>query len=256
MQVEATRSVLELAELEAGNLKNNLELLGDTYDLTTHLESLYDALPHRCKFPLDVETNNAGHAAGINAHLMLLCRRELTTGMLMLLRGYRIDALFHLRRAIELCTYAAKMERHPAMSRTWLQAGESVENWEKFRDKFKKLFPEDDEELKRLYPAHDVASESMHSSVKAVAHYLSGKNRSEGFPAIGLFDIHSDTVLVASYIWIIDCHITILTKFEKVLAPYCPTLASWSQELYDAKVAFTAKYNQWLPQIQSFIEGA
>jgi hypothetical protein len=165
--LELTRSVSELADREAANLTQNLELLSDTYDLTTTLETLYNTLPKLCRFPQDFETNDAGHAAGVNAHLMLICRRELTSGILMLLRGYRIDSLFHLRKAIELCTYAAKMDRHPEMSRIWLQAGASVEDWEKFRDKFKKLFPEDDADLKRLYPAHDIASESMHGSIKA-----------------------------------------------------------------------------------------
>src|ERR1700678_71015 len=78
MQVE--RSVLKVATEEQKHVEKHLELFGDTYDLTTLLESLYDSLPPQCRFPLDVATNNPGHAAGINAHLMLICRRELTTG--------------------------------------------------------------------------------------------------------------------------------------------------------------------------------
>ena len=178
---------------------------------------------------------------------MLICRRELTTGILILLRGYRIDFLFHLRKAIELCAFAARMERHPEMSRTWLQAASSDEAWEKFREKFKKLFPDDDRELKHLHQAYDEASEAMHSSVRAVAHYLAGENKLAAIPHISVFDIASDHVLVATFIRAIDNHLTILTVFERILRPYAPSIAEWSQQLHAAKALFTAKCAQWLP---------
>jgi hypothetical protein len=197
MQSNPAKSVLKLVAEEQANLSRHLEVLGDTYELTTQLESLYDTLPKQCRFPLDVATNDAGHAAGINAHLMFLCRRELTTGILTLLRGYRIDSLYHLRKAIETCAFAAKMSRHPTMSRVWLQAGTSEDAWDKFRNKFVKLFPRDDRELAFLSGAFDEASEAMHGSIYSVAHYVLERRRTDAVPTIDVFDIGNDGVLVA-----------------------------------------------------------
>lgn len=152
MAGECTRSISELAAEEQRNVDRHLTLLGDTYELTTHLEALYRGLPRLCQFPPDVQTNDAAHAAGISASLLMyVCCRELTVGILILLRGYRIDSMAHLRKSIELCAFAAKMTRHPELSRTWIQAGISEDAWETFRAKFVKLFPRDDRELSFLY---------------------------------------------------------------------------------------------------------
>ena len=251
MSAKPTRSISELAAQEQKNIDKHLEYLGDTYNLTTQLEGLYDTFPPLCRFPMNVETNDAAHAAGINAHLMLVCRRELTVGILIVLRGYRIDSLVHLRKAIELCAYAAKMERHPEMSRTWIQAGTSDESWEKFRDKFKKLFPEDDRELTFLYGLYDEASEAMHSSIKAVADYLIADRRLESVPEIGIFDIRSDAVFVAHFFRAIDCHLTIIQVFQRILKDYVRGAETWLQQLTHAKEAFGEKHQQWLPVIQT-----
>jgi hypothetical protein len=254
MQPTQTRSILLLAAEEQANLdKNRAFLDGTTYDLVSWLELMYDSLYPLCRFPPDWETNDATHAAGINGHLMALCRREFTIGILTLLRGYRINSLFHLRKAIELCTFAAKMARHPKMSRTWIQAANSDEEWKKFRDKFIKLFPEDDPELTFLRIPHDLASEAMHGNVKAVAHYLAAKNKTDAIPHIGTFDILSDAVLIASFITTVDVHLTILTVFERILKDYVPDITLWSEELHNAKVSFTAERQRWLPLVESAI---
>src|SRR5437762_5206697 len=111
------RSVFRLAAEEAKNLDHTLALLGDTYNLASVAERLYDALPSLCRLPNDIETNERTCAAGINGNLVLICRRQLTLGTLTLLRGYRNDSLLHLRKAIEVCAFAAKMGRHPHLAR-------------------------------------------------------------------------------------------------------------------------------------------
>jgi hypothetical protein len=254
--MEATSAILQLAGEEQRNVEKHLELLGDTYDLNTLLENLYDTLPKHCRFPLDVATNDAAHAAGVNAHLMFVCRRELTVGTLTLLRGYRIDFLFHLRKAIELCAFAARMAKHPAMSRIWIQARTSDDAWEKFRDKFKKLFPKDDPELTNLHPSYDEASVAMHSSPVAVAQYLSGKRIIAAVPNIGVFDLTSEAVFIAYFIRAVHCHITILAVFERILKPYSGDTTAWSRRLHSAKVAFSAKHTQWTPLVQTGLKTA
>jgi len=247
------KSVLQLAVQEHANVEKHLELLGDTYDLISMVEALYDTLPGYCKLPLDVETNDSGFAAGINANLMLVCRRELTVGVLTLLRGYRVDFLFHMRKAIEFCAFAAKMARHPALSRIWFKAASSDEDWENFRNKFKKLYPPDDVELTQLYQLHDRASEAMHSSPKAVAHFLLSNTRIGEKYRVSLFDIRSDAVFMAYFIMMVHCHLTILAVFHRILKSYTGDTKDWEVRLLDAKIVHTRKHLQWTPLVQTGI---
>ena len=136
------------------------------------------------------------------------------------------------------------------MSRIWIQARVSDEAWEKFRDKFIKLFPEDDPELTNLYPAYDEASVAMHSSPVAVAHYLSGDRVVAAVPNIAVFDLASDPVFMAYFIVAVDRHLTILAVFERILKPYAGDTTEWSQRLRSARVTFSARRTQWMPLVQ------
>src|SRR5438093_674732 len=124
---QRVRSISVLSCEEQANVNKHLKLLGASYLLISLVELLYDTLPPMCRFPEDAATNKPAHAAGISAHLMWICRRQFTVGMLTLLRGYRVDALAHLRKAVELCAFAAKMTRHPDMSYIWIHANDSEE---------------------------------------------------------------------------------------------------------------------------------
>ena len=136
------------------------------------------------------------------------------------------------------------------MSRVWLQAGTSEEGWNKFREKFVKLFPKDDRELTFLSGAFDEASEAMHGSIYSVAHYLLEKRRTDAVPTSDVFDIGNDGVLVAQFIRTIDCHLTILIVFQRILKPYA-SVGAWSNQLDSAKASFGDKHQQWLPLVQS-----
>jgi hypothetical protein len=190
--------------------------------------------------------DDAGHAAGINAHLVLTCRRELTTGALVLLRSYRVDYLFHVRKAIEFSAFAARMARHPAMSRIWLAADLDTE-WEKFREKFKKLFPEDDPLLQALKPFHEEACQAMHGSIRAVALFFFRPSTTDPILNIGTFDITSEGLLVAYFLSLIHCHLIILTVFGRILTPYIPKIALWSEQLDQAKGFFEQARAYWGP---------
>jgi hypothetical protein len=218
------------------------------------VEGLYDTLPPMCRFPLDIATNDDAHAAGINAHLMMICRRQLTVGVLTLMRGYRADALAHLRKAVELCAFTAKMAKHPHISRTWLQAGNSDADFYKFRAKFTKLWPDDDPQVKSLEYTFDEASKAMHSSIYSVAHYWSDKRRVDGFPNIGVFDLTLDATFYAYFIRFIDCHLTILAVFQRILKRYTGDTSDWLRRLDESKIAFSAKYQQWMPTVATVIQ--
>jgi hypothetical protein len=240
----------------SGQAHKHLKLLEASYPLISLVELLYDTLPPMCRFPEDAATNKPAHAAGISAHLMWICRRQFTVGMLTLLRGYRVDSLARLRKAVELCAFAAKMTKHPDMSYIWIHANDSEEAWAKFRDKFVKLFPQDDRELNILGKFFDEASEAMHSNARSVAHYLSLQRRVVGFPNIGVFDVGSDAVFISYFIRFVDCHVTILDVFHRCLKKYAGQTKVWRQELHNTKVQLTAEHSKWMPFVQAGLDAA
>jgi hypothetical protein len=151
--------------------------------------------------------------------------------------------------AIEACAIAAKMARHPAMSRTWLHAGTSDQAMEAFRDKFKKLFPSDDKELSFLYAIYDDASKAMHGSIYACAHYMLETRRVAAVPTSDVFDILNDVVLIAHFIKAIDSHLTMLFIFERILKDSVPNIQPWSANLLKARDEFSKQYFKWRPLV-------
>jgi len=247
---DRTQSISERAEAEQSNVNRHLELLGDTYDLTSRIENLYASLPSTCRFPLDAANSDATHAASVSIYLIALCHREVTIEMHSLLRGYRNDSLFHRRRAIELCAYAAKMKRHPAFSRIWLNSGGSEEKREKFRQKFTKLFPADDPDLTFLSSAFEEASRAMHNSLTAIAHYFTIE-RMEEFPKVNLFDITHPAMLVATFLQAMACHLVMIRVFRGALGGYVVNGAGWEREFNSARSFLDEKGPQWVPMIKA-----
>ena len=166
IHVFQTRSVVRLAEEERKNLDHSIELLSGTYDLVTELEALYDFMPQRCQFPEDTNKNDATLAGRVNAHLIFMCRREFTLGTLTLLRGYLGDHRYHLRKAIESCAFAVKMTDSPHFARLWIRVGAGDDAFQKFRDKFKKLFPANDPLPAILGKHYDICAKATHRHVR------------------------------------------------------------------------------------------
>jgi hypothetical protein len=232
------RSIFTLAAEEEKNLSHSIRLLGDSYDLVTSLERLYDMLPRLCCFPKDAETNDATYAAVLTRELMRVCRRQLTLGTLTLLRLHRGDANLHLRKAIEICAYTAKMGKHPHMARLWMEARKDEKAFEKFREKFKKLFPQDDAEFAKLGHHYDECSRVMHSSIY-------------GGGGIDVFDTTQDATVIAFFFHITDAYLTMLRVFGHLLAAYAgEQIGSWTKELTMVEQTFRMKRHQWTPFIE------
>lgn len=247
------RSVFKLAQEEEKNLSRSIQVLGDTYDLVTSLESLYDMLPHLCRFPKDAETNDVTYAAVLTRELMRVCRRQLTIGTLTLLRLHRADANLHLRKAIEICAYAAKMGKHPHVARLWMEARKDEKAFEKFRRKFIKLFPQDDAELTKLGRHYDECSKVMHSSIYGVAGYFAAHLATGNQPGGGIeiFDTTKDATVIAFFFHITDAYLTMLRVFGRLLAAYGgEQMASWMGQLSAVEQEFRMKRAQWIPFIR------
>jgi hypothetical protein len=247
MDQEPLRSVSKLASEEAKNVEHNLALLGDTYVLITDLEALFDSLSHLCRFPRDGATNDATYAAGLSSLLMLVCRRQLTLGTLTLLRGHSGDSQLHLRKAIEACGYAAKLGSCPHMARVWMEARVDEEAFDRFRNKFKKLWPESDPQLSRLGQSFDRCSKAMHSSIYGVARYFAA-NVARGNQAgsgLDIFDITSDKMFIAFFFLVTRDYLTVLRVFGRLLEPYATGgITPWKENLNRVEEVFRLERDQ------------
>jgi hypothetical protein len=247
MSQEPFRSVSKLASEEAKNVEHNLELLGNTYVLIADLEALFDSLPRLCRFPRDGATNDATYAAALSSLLMLVCRRQLTLGTLTLLRGHSGDSQLHLRKAIEACGYAAKLGSCPHMARVWMEARVDEEAFDRFRNKFKKLWPESDPQLSKLGQGFDRCSKAMHSSIHGVARYLAVNVARGSQAGIGLdiFDINSDKMFIASFFLVTRDYLTMLRVFGRLLEPYATGgIIPWKENLTRVEKAFRSERDQ------------
>ncbi len=244
-------SVLKLADEERKNLEAALKLLGETYHLVTELEALYDSLPYLCRLPDDVDKNDATFAAGLNGHLVFMCRRQLTLGTLTLLRGYRGDHQYHLRKAIESCAFAARMEKHPHLARVWMAAGGDENAFDKFRDKFVKLFPPGDPLLAELGNHYDACAKATHPSVYGVAPYFAAHYRLEPDTAgLEVFDVRTEPVLVGAFFVSAAVYLIIIRIFERLLKRYAGgRLAQWAIRLGELEKKYIAEHEKWKPLI-------
>jgi hypothetical protein len=249
------RSVYKLAAEEQKNLNNSLAVLGDTYDSLTDIERLYDSLPYLCLFPNDAGTNDKTLAAGLGGNLVLICRRQLTLGMLTLLRGYGNDSQIHLRKALETCAFAARMGKHPHMARVWMHAGNDEEAFEKFRKTFTKLFPDDDPQLKILGGHYDTCSKAMHSGIFGVAHYFAHPRRTPSATSIDVFDVGTNAKLVATFMTAGSVHLIMLRVFDRLLKAYTgDRIQPWVAELAAVEERFRSKHRHWQPLIDAEVQ--
>jgi hypothetical protein len=181
-----------------------------------------------------------------------MCRRQLTVGTLTLLRGYRGDHKSHLRKAIETCAFAAKMERHPHMARVWLEAGGGEEAFEKFRKKFTNLFPHDDRQLVSLGEHYDICAKATHPSMYGVALYFAAQRaRKPGTAGLDVFDVMTEGNLVAEFVTSMCVHLIIIQVFDRLLKPYTgDRLEQWSAKYKECEKNYLIAHRYWQPLVE------
>ncbi|MCZ2152992.1 MAG: hypothetical protein LC114_03655, partial [Bryobacterales bacterium] len=109
----------------------------------------------------------------------------------------------------------------------------------------RRLFPDDDPLVKTLEPHYDECSKAMHSSVYGLAHYLAQPRTSTP-----LFDIGTDAKLVATFMTVVDVHLTMIRVFHRLLSPYVGRgIEQWNSELNTLSTTYRTKHAQWGPVI-------
>ena len=73
--------------------------------------------------------------------------------------------------------------REPVLAMEWLCAGDTMESYKIYKDKFKasKLFPKDDTSLQRLYKDYDHCSKQLHNSIYSFARRLDTSSKEDSF---------------------------------------------------------------------------
>jgi hypothetical protein len=254
----ASRSALTLAQAENKNLQHNLLFLGNTYNLVSDLEVLYDAMPQIVLFPPDDPPSDETLAAVVVSNLTLICRRQLTLGQLTLLRGYRGDSQGHLRKGIEACAFSAKMTRHPEFAKVWLKAGEDDEAFASFRKKFAKdLFPSSDRDLSSLHEVFDRCSKAMHCSMYGVAIHFLHRDSHADKASIDFFDVRIKLNVFTWFMIVIRTHIIMLTILGRLLKPHMVSTHRiwWHEQLDLCKANYVQHQNRWQPKVDEYMKG-
>jgi hypothetical protein len=242
----------DLIEAEAQNYEANTKALGESVELLSDFEKVYEALTPCLKFPQSEPEKLAVVGA---VHFLAFCRRQLTVGVLALLRSYRGDSLLHLRRAIESCAYAARICKHPELYVVWDKAYLDESARKKYRAAFKSedVFPKPnhadyEEELGILKDRYDLCSKLMHAGVLSVAGYL--QTTPERFRMI-FFDLPRDHSLFSTLLIVLDAHKMMLHLFGRILEPYTKErMASWKVRLNSVEAKFAVHGQPWSAMAQ------
>src|SRR5437764_14900625 len=105
-------SLKEFAEAEAHNLDSSTKALGNSAELVNDFESVYEVLFPLLKQPEgDLDSDQVLAFVSV-IHEFAFCRTLLSKSALALMRGYQGDSMLHLRRAIEACAFAVRMNKH------------------------------------------------------------------------------------------------------------------------------------------------
>lgn len=208
----------EIRESGEQNYQTSKKLLGDTFPLADDVLDLYRVLVEiATKSPLVARDEYV-----TALHFLTGCQYQMTVGVLSALRGHIPDALRDTRMAIELCAFAARVRRNPALALVWLEAGTSDAAYEAYRSKFKtsKLFPRGLREWRELNDRYDTAAKLSHPSV----YMMAGHARYSRTPTTLNIEFHyfplrrdDASEPTRTFLWIIDTHLKILHAFEDVL---------------------------------------
>jgi hypothetical protein len=150
----------------------------------------------------------------------MAARYYLIMGIADCLRCQLKDSFAKTRMAIETAAFAARVKRHPHLARVWVEAGQSEEEYDDYREKFKKLFPGEHRLLKTLGERYDMCAKQTHPSIYAFA----GRSKVEESEKMytlkfDYFQAERDgSEPIRTFFVILNTHMLIFNVFREVLA--------------------------------------
>ncbi|MEP7362311.1 MAG: hypothetical protein ABI972_03580 [Acidobacteriota bacterium] len=212
--------------------------------------------------PKEIESDGslAFHAV---LNQFIISRMLLTQGGLSVLKMYQGDALMHLRKAIEMCAFGIRINKHPELARTWVEAGKDLDkDWKKlkykaYRDAFatKLVFPakghpDFDPAVADLKHIWELCSKPVHGSIFGVASYLANFPRGQKGQMGEFFDLEDD-FLQSLFFYTLCTHLTILKLLGAVIESYMDDPAPWRKELQYADHKLDRHLRKWIPSIKA-----
>jgi hypothetical protein len=191
--------------------EESLRFLGDSVSLVEDCVQLYQrAADIAGGSPL---ANRDEYFMGIQ--FSMAARYYLVTGALACFRGHITDAYASTRMAIEQSAFAARVKRHPHLAPIWQDAGHGEAAYEEYREKFKKLFPQDNAKLRELGTRYDICAKRTHPSIHSFAGRSTVEETERHYRLkFDYFQVNDDgSELVGTFLWLLNTHIFIAAVF-------------------------------------------
>jgi hypothetical protein len=250
----------ELVAAEAKNFDATTKHLGTTAELLGDLESVYQRMTPLLKSPGgSIESSDETLAAVSVFNEFIMCRMLLTKAGLSALRMYQAEAFANVRRAIESCSFAVRMSKHPNLARIWAEAGLHGEKYRAYRKEFrtedvfpKQGHPDYDPILWGLKDRFDDCSKLIHGSIFGMANHLGSgpEGRKPGTRYVNFFDMPRDS-FVSSFLFILHSHDAILRLFGQIMKPHTTDFDSWEKEFSYASGKLQRHTEKWMPNIRA-----
>lgn len=209
----------ELSEVYDGahaNYQQAVKLLGDSVLLVQDCVDLYQRMFEivaGSKLALKDE-----YVIGVKFGMAAQC--YLITAIADCLRCHLKDTFAKTRMAIEFVAFAARVMKHPHFAKVWVNAGQDDAAYDTYREKFKKLFPDDHELLRELGARYDICAKQTHPSIYNLAGRDSTERTKTAFTfKFAYFEAASDgSEPLRTFFWIVHTHTLIIKVFRESLA--------------------------------------
>jgi hypothetical protein len=222
VEAERPSTRAELTELEEvyenadKNYQQSLKLLGDSVLLVQDFVDIYERITRiTAGSPLALHDENL-----LSTQFLMASRYYLTVGITDCMRCHLTDTFAKTRMAIENAAFAARVQRHPHLAKTWVEAGQGEDEYEDYRDKFKKLFPADNQLLKVLGERYDFCAKQTHPSIYSFA----GRSKVETSETVHTFELEyfqgekDGSEPVRTFFWTVNTHMLITNVYREVFA--------------------------------------
>jgi len=198
------------------NYRESLRLLGDSISITQDFVDLYQrASDIAAGSPLALKDE---HVMGMK--FLMASRCYLVTGIADCLRCHLADTSGKTRMAIEQAAFAARVKRHPHLAKVWLDAGHDETAYDEYREKFRKLFPDDHALLRVLGERYDMCAKQTHPSIYSFAGRSKVEQSDRHYTLkFEYFQAERDgSEPVRTFFFILNTHMLIVNVFREVLA--------------------------------------
>lgn len=238
----------QVHESAQGNYQESLRLLGDSVLLVQDFVDLYQRASEIVSGSPKAAQDE--HVMGLN--FLMGARYYLVKATTDCLRGHITDTFGGTRMAIEQAAFAARVKRHPHLATVWLNASADEATYDEYREKFKKLFPNDDDALHELGARYDFCAKQTHPSIYSFAGRSRIKETERHYDfKFEYFQMQSDgSEPVRTFLWILNTHVLVLSVFRRVLGDaLTEDVKAYEMRVNSVEAKLATHAGMWLARI-------